>query len=248
MKALRKIIFVIALIVFLVSAGYLARYFWIGHQSEQDFKSLRTEDGHDLKALYKENSDLVGWIHIDDTRIDYPVMQTKDDPEFYLRRSFRKEYQEAGTPFMDAYSDMDSSANWIIYGHHMHNGTMFYDLLKYDDDEFYEKHRFIQFDTITNNGKTVEEGTYEVVAVFRSKVFTEDEDVFKYYHYAGIYDEYSYDDYVRNVKALSIRDTGVIPVYDEQLITLSTCEHSQKDGRYVLVARKVDAAEADKDE
>ena len=245
MKTIRKIIFIIALIVFLVSAGYLARYFWVGHQSEQDFKSLRTEDGHDLKALYERNSDIVGWIHIDDTRIDYPVMQTKDDPEFYLRRNFRKEHQEAGTPFMDAYSDMDTSANWIIYGHHMHNGTMFYDLLKYDDPEFYDEHRYIQFDTIRDNGRRVEEGTYEVVAVFRSKVYTEKDDVFKYYAYAQVSDGYSYDEYVSNVKALSIYDTGVTPAFDEQLITLSTCEHSQEDGRYVLVARKVESKDAD---
>ena len=81
--------------------------------------------------------------------------------------------------------------------------------------------------------------------MFRSKVYTENDDVFKYYAYAQVSDGYSYDEYVNNVKALSIYDTGVTPSYDEQLITLSTCEHSQEDGRYVLVARRVESKEAE---
>ena len=233
MKIIRRIIFVIALLVFIGSAGYLTIHHIEGQQEENAFRQLTVNGEHDLAALHEENADIVGWIKIDDTRIDYPVMWTPDDPEFYLRRNFQKEYSAAGTPFLDAASAIPGSSNWLIYGHHMKSGVMFHDLLKYDDADFYNGHKVIHFDTLSG------EGLYEIVAVCYTQIYPEDAEVFKYYQYASITDEASFDAYVQGVKALSIYDTGVTPVWGDQLITLSTCEYSVEDGRFIVVARKM---------
>jgi sortase B len=233
MKIIRRIIFIIALLVFIGSAGYLGLHYFEGQQTENAFRQLTVDGGHDLAALHEQNPDIVGWIKIDDTRVDYPVMWTPDDPEFYLRRNFQKEDSVAGTPFLDAASTMPGSSNWLIYGHNMKNGTMFHDTLKYEDKAFYDGHKTIHFDTLEG------EGLYEIVAVCYTQIYEENAQVFKYYQYASIVDEASFDAYVQGVKALSIYDTGVTPVWGDQLITLSTCEYSVEDGRFIIVARKV---------
>lgn len=233
MKIIRRIIFIIALLVFIGSAGYLGIHYFEGQQTENAFRQLTVDGGHDLAALHEQNPDIVGWIKIDDTRVDYPVMWTPDDPEFYLRRNFQKEDSVAGTPFLDAASTMPGSSNWLIYGHNMKNGTMFHDTLKYEDKAFYDGHKTIHFDTLEG------EGLYEIVAVCYTQIYEENAQVFKYYQYASIVDEASFDAYVQGVKALSIYDTGVTPVWGDQLITLSTCEYSVEDGRFIIVARKV---------
>lgn len=233
MKIIRRIIFIIALLVFIGSAGYLGIHYFEGQQTENAFRQLTVDGGHDLAALHEQNPDIVGWIKIDDTRVDYPVMWTPDDPEFYLRRNFQKEDSVAGTPFLDAASTMPGSSNWLIYGHNMKNGTMFHDTLKYEDKAFYDGHKTIHFDTLEG------EGLYEIVAVCYTQIYEENAQVFKYYQYASIVDEASFNAYVQGVKALSIYDTGVTPVWGDQLITLSTCEYSVEDGRFIIVARKV---------
>ena len=233
MKIIRRIIFIIALLVFIGSAGYLGLHYFEGQQTENAFRQLTVDGGHDLAALHEQNPDIVGWIKIDDTRVDYPVMWTPDDPEFYLRRNFQKEDSVAGTPFLDAASTMPGSSNWLIYGHNMKNGTMFHDTLKYEDKAFYDGHKTIHFDTLEG------EGLYEIVVVCYTQIYEENAQVFKYYQYASIVDEASFDAYVQGVKALSIYDTGVTPVWGDQLITLSTCEYSVEDGRFIIVARKV---------
>jgi sortase B len=233
MKIIRRIIFIIALLVFIGSAGYLGLHYFEGQQTENAFRQLTVDGGHDLAALHEQNPDIVGWIKIDDTRVDYPVMWTPDDPEFYLRRNFQKEDSVAGTPFLDAASTMPGSSNWLIYGHNMKNGTMFHDTLKYEDKAFYDGHKTIHFDTLEG------EGLYEIVAVCYTQIYEENAQVFKYYQYASIVDEASFNAYVQGVKALSIYDTGVTPVWGDQLITLSTCEYSVEDGRFIIVARKV---------
>ena len=233
MKIIRRIIFIIALLVFIGSAGYLGLHYFEGQQTENAFRQLTVDGGDELAALHEQNPDIVGWIKIDDTRVDYPVMWTPDDPEFYLRRNFQKEDSVAGTPFLDAASTMPGSSNWLIYGHNMKNGTMFHDTLKYEDKAFYDGHKTIHFDTLEG------EGLYEIVAVCYTQIYEENAQVFKYYQYASIVDEASFDAYVQGVKALSIYDTGVTPVWGDQLITLSTCEYSVEDGRFIIVARKV---------
>lgn len=234
MKIARKVIFIVALIVFIVSAGYLIQHFLKGQSEENDFESLRVDGGYDLQELYKKNKDIVGWLKIEDTKVNYPVMQTPLEPEFYLRRNFEKEESMAGTPFVDAGSDMKKpSMNWLIHGHNMKNGTMFHDILKYEKEDFYKKHKTITFDTLKGKGE------YQVVAAFYTKIYSESSKKFKYYNYASILDENNYNTYVQNSKQLCTYNTGVTPKYGEQLISLSTCAYNEDDARFVVVARKI---------
>ena len=86
--------------------------------------------------VYAKNSDLVGWVSIPGTRIDYPVMQTKDSPDFYLKHAFDKSYSSYGVPYLAENCDVGISDNLVLYGHHMNNGTMFSDLCKYASEDF----------------------------------------------------------------------------------------------------------------
>lgn len=247
----RKIVFVICLIVFVTSAGVIADYFISGwrEQSALEDLSLMQLEREDMKTdkgtvigkyvdLYLANEDIIGWIKVKDTKINYPVMQTQDDPEFYLHRNFRKEDAASGVPFLDAGSDIFvPTSNFLIYGHNMKNGTMFHDLLEYRNQDFYQEHKTFQFDTIYKGGQ----GTYEVVAAGYSKIYPKDSDKFKYYQYAGMTSEEEFNKYVQNVKALSGYDTGVTPEYGDQLVTLSTCAYHVENGRFFVVGRRTDA-------
>lgn len=247
----RKIILVICLIVFVGSAGVLMDYVLNGMREQgalEDLQQLKTER-EDLETdkgtvvgkyadLYLMNDDIIGWIDIDDTKINYPVMQTQEDPEFYLKRSFKKESTASGTPFMDASSDIfEPTSNFLIYGHNMKNGTMFHDLLKYEDREFYESHKTFKFDTIYKGGQ----GTYEVIAAGYTQIYPKDSDKFKYYQYAGITSESEFYEYVNGIKSISQYDTGVSTEYGDQLVTLSTCAYHTDEGRFFVVGKRIDA-------
>lgn len=182
-------------------------------------------------AVYEQNSDFVGWISVEGTNIDYPVMQTIDNPNYYLKRSFEKQYSDYGVPYVQENCDLGLSDNCVIYGHHMNNGTMFADLWKYADENFYREHKTIRFDTLSGFGE------YEIVAVFKTVVYSEQG--FKYYHFVDAESAADFDDYIAKCKALAIYDTGVTAEYGDRLITLSTCEYSRQNGRMVVVAKKI---------
>lgn len=246
----RKIILVICLIVFVGSAGVLLNYFMEGMSAQsslEELSNLKTER-EELKTdkgiiigkyvdLYEANNDIIGWITIEDTKIDYPVMQTKNSPEYYLDKNFDEEYIASGTPFMDADSDIFlPTSNFMIYGHNMKTGIMFHDLLKYEDEEFYKTHKTFTFDTIYKGGQ----GTYEVIAACYSQIYPKDSNKFKYYQYPAITTEADFNDYVKSVKALSEYDTEVTAEYGDQLVTLSTCAYHVEDGRFFVVGKRVD--------
>lgn len=123
------------------------------------------------RALFDQNSDFVGWISIDGTNINYPVMWTPNNPNYYLKHSFEKEYSDYGVPYIDEDCVMGESNNYVIYGHHMKNETMFHDLCNYASKDFYDEHPIIKFDTLFGFGE------YQIVAVFR---FDTNNDTFRY--------------------------------------------------------------------
>ena len=187
----------------------------------------------EYKNLLNKNRKLIGWLKIDDTNIDFPVMQTSDN-EYYLDHNLNQEYDRNGTIFMDKDCDvLKPSTNYIIYGHHMKSGKMFGKLDKYQDQEYCEEHKYIQFDTI------YEKGTYEVMYVFRSRVYSEEEIVFKYYQFIDADGEQQFDSYMEEMASMSLFDTGVTAEYGDQLLTLSTCDYQEKNGRFVVVAKKI---------
>lgn len=188
----------------------------------------------EFKALLNKNQRLIGWLKIDDTNIDYPVMQTVDN-EYYLSHNLNQEYDKNGSIFMDKDCDIvDPSTNYILYGHHMQSGQMFGNLDRYSSEKYYEEHPYIQFDTI------YERGTYQVMYVFRSHVYSEDEIAFKYYQFIDVNSEREFDSYMQEMAEMSYYDTGVTAEYGDQLLTLSTCDYQEKNGRFVVVAKKIE--------
>lgn len=182
-------------------------------------------------AVHEQNTDFVGWISIDGTNINYPVMQTIDSPNFYLKRGFEKQYSNYGTPYVQENCALGISDNVVIYGHHMNNGSMFADLCKYEREDFYREHTTIHFDTLSSLGE------YEIVAAFKTVAYSEDG--FKYYHFVNAEDENAFDAFVSQCKALALYDTGVSAKYGDKLLTLSTCEYSRTNGRMVVVAKLI---------
>ncbi len=203
----------------------------------EDEKPVPTEKktvSDKYKELYELNNDLAGWINIEGTAVDLPVMQTVFDEEFYLHRNFDKEEDRAGLPFIDYRCDTnDRSTNIIIYGHNMKNGDMFHDLLLYESRKFFDEHRYIRFDTV------YEEAIYEIVAVFRSKVMYMTDDSFKFYNFIEADDEDDLTEYLERIKSMSLYDIEPSEGLTDELVTLSTCEYSEEDGRFVVVARRV---------
>ncbi|EFB74597.1 class B sortase [Subdoligranulum variabile] len=244
MKTLRRIAILFFGVVFAISLFMLARILVQGRQEQAAFDRLsaaleqpESADGQNpeqspYEALKEQNPDFFGWISIEGTNIDYPVMFTPDAPEHYLRRAFDGSSSQSGVPFLSA-DCFAGGGNWLIYGHNMKNGSMFADLLNYARKDFWQAHPLIQFDTLE------EEGTYEVFAAFYVRVYTEGESGFAYYEYTDISQQADFEEYLAQVSGAALYDTGVEAQYGDQLITLSTCTNRSQDERFVLVGRQI---------
>lgn len=229
----------ICFIIFAVVLCYLIYNFNIDSQDQKQFDDMaqmitieeNTDDGNDndsgITDLIKRNSDCIGWLRISGTKIDYPVMQTKDNPQYYLRRDFYKQYSYLGTPFMDSRCDINYDNNLIVYGHNMKDGKMFADLLKYKEKSYFKEHNIIHF--ITPNG--VQE--YEVIAV--SKVKNDDD----WYGYTYQTDKESFSNLISHIKNKSLYFTEESVEYGDYFLTLSTCEYSQTNGRLIVIANRI---------
>lgn len=192
-----------------------------------------TDNETRFAALYERNPDFVGWLSIEESELSYPVMCRPEDPEYYLKHDFDGESSSSGVPFFGEGCDL-SSSNIIIYGHNMKNGTMFSSLTKYTDEAYYETHPVITFDTLEGDG------SYQIIAAFREQVHGRSEtDVFRYYDYGGDLTEEQFNDYLSNIRKLSLYDTGVTAEYGDTLLTLSTCAYHTENGRFVVVTKKL---------
>ena len=184
----------------------------------------------DINKLYEENKDIVGWLKIDNTTINYPIMQNINDPNYYLHRDFYKNYSSYGTPYMAKQCNLNSD-NIVIYGHHMKNNKMFGELEKYKSKDFYNNHKIITFTTLEK------EYSYEIFAVFKTTVYTKN--TFRYYENINFENKKMYNDFINICKDKSLYQTDIEIKDKEKLITLSTCEYSNKNSRLVIVARKI---------
>lgn len=181
-------------------------------------------------GLKQQNEDFAGWLSIENTHIDYPVMYTPDDPEHYLHRAFDDSYAQSGALFIDA-SCQPESNHILIHGHHMKDGSMFGTLPQYQDREFASEHSVIRFDTPD------EEGYYELLAAFYTEIdAAQEDDAFQYYKYTDLSDPNDFTTYIQQIKKLSLYDTGIRAVEGDRLLTLSTCSYHTDEGRFVVVA------------
>lgn len=257
----RKMIVTICSVIALACFGYYGVYYYHAEKNRSDYEELNdlkgstalsagtsdytihyTDDEEEIElevleeyaTLYNKNKRLIGWIKIDGTNIDYPVMQTTNN-EYYLDHNYNQENDRNGSIFLDKDCDVvRRNTNLIIYGHNMKSGKMFGTLGKYSSRSFYEEHPTFQFDTI------YEKGTYQVMYAFRSRIYNEDEVVFKYYQFIDAVSEKEFISNLQEMAEISLYDTGVTASYGDELLTLSTCDNSEEDGRFVVVAKRIE--------
>ena len=257
MKKHVKLICIIAAVCLLATAAFLGYNIYDHYTQEQEQievfdkiaevveqakkpenntpKILYSEKEHILveySDLFLQNTDMVGWIKINGTTINFPVMQTPNEPNYYLKHSFEKAYSDFGTPYLQEDCSLNKSDNLIIYGHHIKGGKMFAPLDSYKDQSFYEQHKIIHFDTITQHGE------YEIIAAFKTVAYNSNG--FRFYDFVDAQNEEAFAAYVDKCKELSWYDTGVNAAFGDKLITLSTCEYSAQNGRLVVVAKRID--------
>lgn len=189
----------------------------------------------DLAELYGRNNDLVGWLTVEGTKIDYPVMQCGDD-EYYLYHNFEREEDKYGSLYVKSIADIHTpGTNVIIYGHHMKDDSMFGELDRYESEEFYKGHGQISFDTL------YERRRYKVIAAFLTQVpESEDDSEFQYYKFYQADTEEEFQYFYENVKEMSIYDTGITAEFGDTFLTLSTCSGFAENGRFVVVAKRVE--------
>ncbi len=188
-----------------------------------------------VKELKNQNSDIVGWLEIPNTSINYPVLQGSDN-QYYMNHNYKKQKSKNGSIFLTKdYNWEIPSSNFLIYGHNLNNGTMFQELLKYSSKSFYEQHPKIRFTTVKDDSE------YEIIAVFKSRVYYQSEkNVFRYYFFVNAETEQEYNDFIQNAKNASLYNIDATAKYGDQLITLSTCSYHVKDGRFAVVGRKIE--------
>ena len=200
-----------------------------------------------MEEVYTLNEDSAGWLKIDGSVIDYPVMQTERDEQYYLNRDFNGRYSAYGCIIADTDSVIGTgtaaedytdgtrpSTNIILHGHNMKNGTMFGGLDKYRDKGYEQSHNIIKFSSL------YEDREYEICAVFLSQVYKKNQtDVFKYYQFFNADSEEEFNDFYDNIKKLAMYDTGVTAQYGDEFITLSVCAYHVDNGRLVVVGKRI---------
>ena len=203
-------------------------------QNKQPEISLQSPVQPSNRNLYLENADMVGWIQIEGTGIDYPVMQTPADPNYYLKHDFEKNYTDYGCPFMQADCDaLCPSDNLIIYGHNMKDGSMFADLAKYRSKDFWQAHKTVRFDTALGGS------AYEIFAVIHTTVQADADDVFLFYRFVDAAAPEEFADYVSACQARALYDTGISAQYGDKLLTLSTCDNITDNGRWLVIGKRI---------
>ena len=186
----------------------------------------------DYSELYKMNNDLAGWITIEGTEIDYPVMHTPENPNFYLNKNFSGDYSAHGCIYAREECDLNEpSDNITIYGHNMMDGSMFAALHKYANKAKWEENSLIIFNTL------YEYHTYKIFSVFKTEASMDTG--FRYHQFVNATSEEDFNDFIQECKDLSFYDTGITPVYGDKVICLSTCEYTLANGRLVVAAVRI---------
>lgn len=234
----------------MLSACQLLRWYLGSQQSRQEFEEIEAlrsatasegifggaDEGaeppilSEYLTLYEQNNDFAGWVSIEGTNLDYPVMHSPEEPNRYLKQNFEGQYSAYGVPYVQSDCNLLTSDNLIVYGHSMKNGSMFTHLKKYNDEDFYCEHQYIRFDTRYSRG------TYEVIAAFAT---TANDGGFAFNAMVNAADAAEFDAYIAACKELTPYETEATAQYGDKLLTLATCEYTHNNGRMVVVAKRI---------
>lgn len=184
------------------------------------------------RDAYAINNDLIGWINVPGTVIDYPVVQSKRIKDYYLNINFYGKWSDAGCIYAREECDWETPCdNVVLYGHHMKYGGMFAALDGYKRKSFWQEHQYFTFDTI------YEEHTYQVIAAFKTSANLDQGFAYHTFNYAESEEEFN--KFISTVRSLQMYHTGVTAEYGDMLLTLSTCEYTLDNGRFVVIAKRV---------
>lgn len=186
----------------------------------------------DFEALKKANEDVIGWIYIEDTNISFPILQGKTNKQ-YLFQSYKKEYLTAGSIFIDYRCGSDfNDKNTVIYGHNMHNGSMFGGLKKYKNGEYKNEHSYIYILLPDASWKK-----YEVIAFYQADV----EGALYQLPLSNSCGEETFEKLAETVRNANEYADPAEMKYDDSFITLSTCtQDSREDVRVAVTAKLVE--------
>lgn len=257
-QKIRKIVTLAAIVIFIGALIYVLEFYIFGpmrnnavtseiqtiaHKKDSDDADGDDGPEQDWDALKEINDEIVGWITIPDTKIDYPVLYHEGDDrynQYYIKRTYKKESSEYGSIFIDYRStEAEKSRNVIMHGHDMLDGSMFAGLLGYSpkgdlkgDLEFYQEHPVITFNTPDGDAK------YKIISMFKTSTRYEHGEFFNYMQ-GEFNSDAEFMNFVYNMRVRSFFDIPVTCNENDQIITLSTCCYEFYQWRLVVVARKV---------
>lgn len=216
-------------------AAYLAYHMYGEFKTESLYREVAEQDEKDLVKKY---DNMIGWLKVKGTDIDYPVVRApKSNKNFYLTHDIDGNFSYNGCLFVDPATDMIESYHAIIFGHHMSSGAMFGKLDNYKDQEYADKHKKAVFTKWFKDG-TYDKGTYKVYAAYACDI----QDKWSYLDFVNIKDETKFNDYITQSKKKSVIKSDIEPKYGDEIITLSTCSYHiwrhgrlSPDGRFVVV-------------
>ena len=176
----------------------------------------------DFAGLKEINDDCVAWIYIEDTAINYPVVQGLDN-SYYLKHLIDGKWNSAGCIFLDSRVDSDlSDRHSIIYGHHMKDGTMFSGLTKHKKQEYYEAH---------SEGLLITPERTYTIEFFAGYVASVEDPAWK----IGFESEEDFDTWIKEAQKKSWFTSSLSPAVTDRILTLSTCSYEFDNARFVLL-------------
>lgn len=246
---IRQLSFIIGILAFLFSSAALIKYYitdqYRFNNNVEELKKIKNNsakgENDKLKELLSLSSDIKGWISINDTKIDYPVLQSPmDSPIFYLDHDYKKNQSKSGSIFINSYYEMfdENTQNTVIHGHSMRNGTMFAALLKYSELNFLKDHYIVNFDSIYEKGK------WKIFGIVKTNSDEKHGPIFDYFSPKFNSNE-DFFNLIYNIKIRSIFNIPVGISSNDKIISLSTCSYEMEGFRTVIFARKIRCNESE---
>ena len=258
-----KVLLFVCIISLVVSSTYIANYFLEAKQQEEIIDESRqiwhsvpftpTVDGAETsevkeeviseaeKYMLKENPDFKGWVRISNTKIDNPIYQTSNNT-YYLDHNQKKKKSVYGALYFDyknKITEEETDCNLVVYGHEMKNGSMFGELKKLRNLNFYKENPTVEFSTLYRDSY------YKIYAIFVLNADKKDDNGYVYNIYRKKFlDSYDFDKWTREAKERSLIETNVDVTYGDNILTLVTCSNDFENARLVVMAREVRQGES----
>ena len=219
MKILNKIVNIVLILIIFICIYNISEKLIEYNMADNSYEKIRVEK--EEENLYDKYEDYRGWIKIDNTNINYPIVQGKDN-SFYLDKDINKNYLSSGSIFMNYLNHGFNDENTVLFGHHMRNKTMFAQLKKYKEKEFFYGDNDIVIEV--ENDKVLK---YKVFSAY----VTDSKDN---YIKTNFDDKAQYKEFLEDIKNKSLYKSDIDVNENDKIITLSTCSYEFNDARMVV--------------